>query len=195
MKRENDDIEIVDVDERYAWRKWLVQKHNFSRGAWLIIQKKGSDNKGVSLEDAVEEALCFGWIDSRLNVIDTKSFKLLFTPRKPRSVWSKINKQRAEKLIRKGLMTSVGLKKIEEAKRDGSWNSLDTIEELQLPEDLREAPITNKNAQQHFKFFNASTKKQILWWIKSAKTPETRLKRIRQTISIAEKNKSNSFNE
>ena len=195
MKRENDEIEIVEVDERYAWRKWLEQKHDFSRGAWLIIPKKGSDKKGVSLEDAVEEALCFGWIDSRLNVIDTKSYKLLFTPRKPGSTWSKINKQRVEKLIRKGLMTSEGLKKIEDAKRDGSWNSLDSIEELGLPEDLRKALATNKNAQQNFKFFSNSSKKQVLWWIESAKTPETRLKRIRQTISMTEKNKSISFTE
>jgi len=110
-------LKTLDFQDRKAWREWLDKNHSSSLGVWLIIQKKNSHEKGVSLGDVVEEALCFGWIDSKLNVVDEKCFKLLLTPRKPKSIWSKQNKQRAEKLILQGLMTAVGLKKIELLKK------------------------------------------------------------------------------
>ncbi len=182
-------LETFDFKDRKAWREWLDKNHDSISSVWLIIQKKNSGKIGVSLEDVIEEALCFGWIDSKLNVVDEKRFKLLLTHRKSKSIWSKQNKQRAKKLIQQGLMTATGLEKIEAAKKDGSWNKLDAIEEFKLPEDFRKALVADKNAQKNFEAFNNSLKKQTLWWIKNAKKPETRLRRIKQTVTMAAQNR------
>ncbi len=182
-------LESFDFQDRKAWREWLDKNHDSSPSIWLIVHKKNSGKIGVSLEDVVEEALCFGWIDSKLNVVDEKRFKLLLTPRKPKSIWSKQNKQRAEKLIQQGLMTAAGLKKIEAAKKDGSWNRLDAIEEFRLPEDFRKALAADKNALKNFEALNNSLKKQTLWWIENAKKPETRLRRIQPTVTMAAQNR------
>ena len=182
-------LETFDFKDRKAWREWLDKNHDSISSVWLIIQKKNSGKIGVSLEDVIEEALCFGWIDSKLNVVDEKRFKLLLTHRKSKSIWSKQNKQRAKKLIQQGLMTATGLEKIEAAKKDGSWNKLDAIEEFKLPEDFRKALAADKNAQKNFKAFNNSLKKQTLWWIENAKKPETRLRRIKQIVTMAAQNR------
>jgi len=182
-------LETFDFKDRKAWREWLDKNHDSISSVWLIIQKKNSGKIGVSLEDVIEEALCFGWIDSKLNVVDEKRFKLLLTHRKSKSIWSKQNKQRAKKLIQQGLMTATGLEKIEAAKKDGSWNKLDAIEEFKLPEDFRKALVADKNAQKNFKAFNNSLKKQTLWWIENAKKPETRLRRIKQIVTMAAQNR------
>jgi uncharacterized protein YdeI (YjbR/CyaY-like superfamily) len=105
-------LETFDFQDRKAWREWLDKNHDSISSVWLIVQKKNSSKIGVSLEDVVEEALCFGWIDSKLNVVDENCFKLLLAPRKPKSIWSKQNKIRAEKLIQQGLMTAAGGKKL-----------------------------------------------------------------------------------
>jgi uncharacterized protein YdeI (YjbR/CyaY-like superfamily) len=182
-------LETFDFKDRKAWREWLDKNHDSISSVWLIIQKKNSGKIGVSLEDVIEEALCFGWIDSKLNVVDEKRFKLLLTHRKSKSIWSKQNKQRAKKLIQQGLMTATGLEKIEAAKKDGSWNKLDAIEEFKLPEDFRKALVADKNAQKNFEAFNNSLKKQTLWWIENAKKPETRLRRIKQIVTMAAQNR------
>ena len=182
-------LETFYFQDRKAWREWLDKNHDSSPSIWLIVYKKNSGKIGVSLEDVVEEALCFGWIDSKLNVVDEKRFKLLLTPRKPKSIWSKQNKQRAEKLIQQGLMMAAGLKKIEATKKDGSWNRLDAIEEFRLPEDFRKALAAEKNALKNFETFSNSLKKQTLWWIENAKKPETRLRRIQQTVTMAAQNR------
>ena len=182
-------LETFDFKDRKAWREWLDKNHDSISSVWLIIQKKNSGKIGVSLENVIEEALCFGWIDSKLNVVDEKRFKLLLTHRKSKSIWSKQNKQRAKKLIQQELMTATGLEKIEAAKKDGSWNKLDAIEEFKLPEDFREALVADKNAQKNFEAFNNSLKKQTLWWIENAKKPETRLRRIKQTVTMAAQNR------
>lgn len=186
-------IEVLDPKERRDWREWLSKNHASSQGIWVIVSKKKSDKKGISLEDVVEEALCFGWIDSKLNVVDEKSFKLLLTPRKPGSIWSKANKQRVEKLIGQGLMTGEGLGKIEAAKRGGSWNRLDAVEELRVPEDFGNALAANGNAKENFESFTLSAKKQLLWWIESARTHKTRLKRISQAVVVAAENNKAFF--
>src|SRR5579872_3692805 len=125
--------------DRAAWRKWLEKNHKSSSGVWLIYYKKDSGKTRVPYADAVEEALCFGWIDSTLNPIDKDSYMQLFTPRKPKSGWSKLNKERVEKLIEQGLMTNAGLEKIEEAKLHGTWNKLDHIESFTIPPILEKA--------------------------------------------------------
>jgi uncharacterized protein YdeI (YjbR/CyaY-like superfamily) len=185
--------ETFNPQNRLVWRQWLSQNHASSRGIWLIIQKKKSPNTGISLEEAVEEALCFGWIDGRLRSLDGTSFKLLLTPRKPQSLWSKINKHRVEKLIEEGLMTAAGLQKIQAAKEDGSWNKIDPVDDLILPEDFKRALNSNEVAKRNFEAFSPSVKKQLLWLIESAKKAETRSKRVKQAVAIAEANQRNPF--
>jgi uncharacterized protein YdeI (YjbR/CyaY-like superfamily) len=187
--RRNGEIQSFHPVDRKAWRAWLTRNHGSAEGVWLVVLKKNSGKAGVHLEEAVEEAVCFGWIDSKLNVADVNSFRLLFTPRKPGSIWSKSNKQRVEKLIQQGLMTEAGLEKVEAAKQDGSWNRIDTIDELRLPEDLRRTLAADSAAQKNFDAFSDSAKKMILWWIESAKKNETRQKRIQQAVASSAQNK------
>jgi uncharacterized protein YdeI (YjbR/CyaY-like superfamily) len=122
--------------------------------------------------------------------LDEERYTQLYTPRKPKSVWSKLNKQYIQELIVQGLMTPSGIEKIETAKKDGSWNTLDAIEALIIPIDLKQALTANETANRNFEAFSKSTKKNILFWIESAKRPETRLRRIEQTISSAVQNKN-----
>jgi uncharacterized protein YdeI (YjbR/CyaY-like superfamily) len=171
--------------DRQAWREWLEKNHATSPGIWIVYVKKGSGRVGLSYDDAVEEALCFGWIDSKVNPVDEAHFRQVYTPRKPGSIWSRINKRRVEKLIAGGRMTAAGLAKVEAAKADGSWSFIDDVEALELPADLRLALAANPIAQQRFEAFGSSYKKQVLYWIKSAKRPETRKKRIEQVVSLA----------
>jgi len=132
--------------DRKEWRSWLEKHHATSVGVWLIAYKHYTAQPSVAYSDAVEEALCFGWVDSKPNVLDEERFMRLFSPRKPKSPWSRLNKQRVEKLIQQGLMTEAGLKSIEAAKRDGSWNAYDAIEDLLLPADLEALLTTNPTA-------------------------------------------------
>jgi uncharacterized protein YdeI (YjbR/CyaY-like superfamily) len=182
--------EKLNVQNRKQWREWLKQNYNSSKGIWLVVSKKNRGTMGVSLEDAVEEAVAFGWIDSKLHVADEETFTLLFTPRKSRSIWSESNKRRVEKLIQQGLMMPAGMERVEAAKRDGSWNKLDAINELRLPPDLEETFAADFVARKNFDSFTDSAKKQILWWIESAKKPETRQKRIQKATALAHQNKN-----
>ncbi len=182
--------------DRAEWRDWLEQNHAASRGVWLVYYKKGSGRPRVPYGEAVEEALCFGWVDSRPNALDDERYMQLFSPRKPGSPWSKLNKQRVERLTRQGRMAPAGLEKVEAAKRDGSWGKWDAIEELVVPKDLEEALNTDGAAAEHFRAFSASSKKNILWWIESAKRPETRRKRVGETVALAAKNvKANHYRQ
>lgn len=178
------------------WRRWLQKNHSTAKGVWLIYFKIGSGKTRVSYGDAVEEALCFGWVDSRTQAIDEKSYKQIFTPRKKGSGWSKINKKRVEKLIQDGLMHSSGLAKIEQAKQDGSWNYLDAVEDLVMPDDFVKALAKNKKAKKNFEAFSPSSKKIILAWIHGAKQPSTRMKRISGTVKLAAQNiKANHYRQ
>jgi uncharacterized protein YdeI (YjbR/CyaY-like superfamily) len=174
--------------DRSEFRAWLESNHATSAGIWLVIFKKESGTPGVSYEEAVEEALCFGWIDSRTLGMDEKRFLQLFSPRKPKSIWAQSNKARVEKLIAEGKMTPAGLEKIEAAKKDGSWTALDDIDNLVIPPDLADALASDPMAQQNFNAFNSSAKKMILGWITRTRNPETRRKRITETVDLAEKN-------
>ncbi|MEO8611186.1 MAG: YdeI/OmpD-associated family protein [Chloroflexota bacterium] len=188
MAKTNQEPETFYAKDREEWRAWLLQNHNTSAGIRLIYYKKGSGKPRVAYEEAVEEALCFGWIDSVTNVIDDERYMQLFSPRKPKSPWSKVNKVRIEKMVAQGLMTDAGLQKIESAKADGSWSSYDGVDDLQVPDDLAQALAANETANQYFHAFSNSSKKIILWWITSAKRPETRQKRITETVKLAEQN-------
>jgi len=173
---------------RTEWRKWLAANHAISTGIWLVLIKKGARIPGLTYADAVEEALCFGWIDSRPGTLDAQQYKLYMSPRKPGSVWSKLNKQRIQRLVKEGRMTPAGLVKIEAAKKDGPWNTLDEVDRLVIPADLLEQLSANPEAKRNFEGFSSSSRKIILFWIASAKRDETRQKRIEETVRLAAQN-------
>jgi uncharacterized protein YdeI (YjbR/CyaY-like superfamily) len=175
----------IHPESRAAWRAWLEQNHTRKEGIWLISFKKATGKPRVEYDDAVEEALCFGWIDSKGNKLDEERTMLWFAPRKPRTGWSAPNKQRVEALIADGRMAPAGLAKIEAAKQDGSWSALDAVEALEIPPDLKQALAANPAAQQYFDAFPRSAKRAILVWIISAKKPETRANRISETVRLA----------
>jgi len=168
--------------DRATWRKWLQKHHQTADGIWLVYYKKDSGKTRVSYNDAVEEALCYGWIDSTLRPIDDLSYKQLFMPRKPKSGWSKLNKDRVEKLQKEGLMTAAGLEKIELAKTHGTWGKLDHIESFTIPPDLEKAFTTNKAAKKYYETLSTWRKKYLLYWLGNAKREETRQKRIEDII-------------
>lgn len=172
------ELETVAPKDRAQWRVWLEEHHAGSPGVWLTVRKKGSDLPGVGYEEAVEEALCFGRIDSTVNRLDDHRFKQLMTPRKPASTWSKSNKARVARLAADGLMTPAGLAVIEAAKADGSWTILDDVDALVVPEDLSVALAADPEAARNFDAFPDSVKKQLLYWIAGAKRPGTRAQRI-----------------
>lgn len=183
-----DALERVTVTSRAQWRAWLKKNHKRTEGIWLITYKKHVADKHVSFEEKVQEALCFGWIDSVPRKLDTDRVMHYLSPRKPGSVWSAINKAHVERLIAARLMTAAGMEKIEEAKKDGSWNAIDHVEALAMPDDLRKALLNNKTAKKQFDAFPPGSRKIILRWILSAKTEATRGKRIAETVKLAAKN-------
>ncbi|PAX59501.1 YdeI/OmpD-associated family protein [Brunnivagina elsteri] len=190
MPKFEDKLDNFQAASRQEWRKWLEENHDKSIGIWLIYHKVKSGKPSVKYSEAVKEALCFGWIDSKVKSLDDESYKQIFTPRKVKSVWSKLNKQYIEELIEQGLMAEFGIAKIEAAKEDGSWTSLDAIEALIIPTDLMQALELNKVAKNYFEEFSNTKKKNILSWINSAKRSETRLNRIEQTIKSGAKNQN-----
>ncbi len=183
-----DGIEAIHAGDRKAWRKWLEKYATTKKSVFLIIYKKVSGKKSVDYAAAVEEALCFGWIDSKAVKRDEESVYQYMAKRKPNGVWSKVNKARIERLIANGSMTELGMQTIEAAKKNGSWSMLDDVEDLTIPTDLKQKLNENAIARSCFESYPASLKKQILHWIKFAKREETRAKRIHEVISFAEKN-------
>lgn len=175
---------------RAQWRAWLAEHHATSTSIRLIYHKKDSGKPTVSYDEAVEEALCFGWIDSRVNTIDAERYTQMFSLRKRRSPWSKVNKERIERLMEQGLMTPAGLAKIEAAKQDGSWFALDSVEALQVPNDLQSALSANPTAAANFNAFSPSVRKPLLWWVETAKRPETRSKRVSEIVAAAEEKRN-----
>jgi uncharacterized protein YdeI (YjbR/CyaY-like superfamily) len=173
---------------RAEWRTWLEENHTQTAGIWLISYKKASGKPRMEYGEAVEEALCFGWVDSKPNKLDEERSMLWFAPRKAGTGWSRANKQRVEKLIQAGMMAPAGLAKVEAAHEDGSWNALDAVEALEIPSDLEAALAANPPAQDYFEAFPRSVKRAILEWIASAKRPETRAKRIEETARLAAEN-------
>jgi uncharacterized protein YdeI (YjbR/CyaY-like superfamily) len=170
------------------WRQWLKRNHDKQKSIWLIQYKKDTGVPSISYATAVEQALCFGWIDSKANKRDDNSFYLSFARRNPKSKWSQLNKTRVEKLIGQKKMTAAGMKMVDLAKASGTWDALNEVEALTIPDDLKAAFEKNKSALKNFEAFPASTKRGILEWISNAKKPETRALRIMDTVSKAAEN-------
>jgi len=181
------EFEQVEIDSRSSLRDWLSLNHLLTDSIWLVIWKKG-DPRYVAYNDIVEEALCFGWVDSLPRTLDEARSMLLLSPRKLGSAWSKANKGRVEKLITLGLMMPPGLAKIEAAKANGLWDKLETVDALEVPEDLAKALAVYPSARQNFDAFPPSGRRGILEWIIQAKRPETRQARILETAEKAESN-------
>ena len=175
---------------RNEWRKWLEINHKNIKEVWLIHYKKPSNKKSINHFEAVEEALCFGWIDSKLKKIDEERFILRYSPRKQKSIWSKINKEKAEELITSGKMTKSGLEKIKDAKKQGLWDTAYTnLVKDRLPSDLKNSLMQNKTAWINFQKFANSYRNMYIGWVKGAKTQETRKRRINEVVKRAAKNK------
>jgi len=169
--------------DRAAWRAWLAEHHAGETELWLVYYKKHTGKQSVGQAEAVEEALCYGWIDSIVKTIDDQRYMQKYTPRKEKSNWSALNKKRVAKLVRRGKMTAAGRAKIDAAKQNGSWSRLDPIEQdLEMPPGLETALRRNKKARAFFDALAPSHKKQYLYWVATAKRDETKKKRIRETV-------------
>ena len=188
MKQDSAPLKQVHLKTRDSWRRWLAKNHGSSDGVWLVYFKKVSGKPRIEYGEAVEEALCFGWVDSKGETIADERAMLKFTPRNPKSAWSKPNKERVERLVEEGKMTEAGLAAIATAKRNGTWSALDSVEALKVPADLAKALAANKKAKGYFDAFSPSSRKIILWWIESAKRQETREKRVAEAVRLAAQN-------
>lgn len=173
---------------RAQWGEWLDRNHARTEGIWLITYKKATGKPRVEYNEAVEEALRFGWIDSKPRALDAERSMLWFAPRKPRTGWSKANRERVERLVAEGRMAEAGLAKVQAAQRDGSWEALVGVESLAIPADLRRELAQYAEATRNFAAFPPSVKRSILEWIQNARQPATRTKRIEETAQLAAKN-------
>jgi uncharacterized protein YdeI (YjbR/CyaY-like superfamily) len=179
------DLPLVEPKDRASWRRWLEANHAASPGVWLAIGKKGNPVSGLSYDDAVEEALAFGWIDGKAQRLDENRYLGLMTPRKANSGWARTNKARVERLLAEGRMAPAGLAAIERARDNGSWTLLDDVEALVEPPDLAAALDAAPRARQGWSALGASARKITLYWIATAKRASTRATRIEQTVAAA----------
>jgi uncharacterized protein YdeI (YjbR/CyaY-like superfamily) len=181
-----DEEKILEFPDISAWRIWLEQNHSQSAGVWLAMNKKGSYQHLLSYQEALEEALAFGWIDGKARRINSEKFALRFSPRKSDSIWSSGNKEKAESMIASGRMTPGGLAKIEEARKNGRWDAAANYQTLfELPADLEKALKENAIAWQNFQDFANSYRNSYIFWVNNAKTAATREKRISEVLKRA----------
>jgi uncharacterized protein YdeI (YjbR/CyaY-like superfamily) len=178
------------VTDRKQWRNWLSKHHAGEAGVWLIFYKKQTRKPTIGYEDAVEEALCFGWIDGIIKKIDETKYVRKFTPRKDKSKWSELNRKRANKMIKEGRMTDFGLAKIKAAKKSGLWEKDGRFRiSFDVPPELAKALAKNKKAKDNFAKLAPSYRRQYIVWIAVAKRAETKKQRIKESIALLEKGK------
>jgi uncharacterized protein YdeI (YjbR/CyaY-like superfamily) len=178
------------VTDREQWRNWLSENHAAEAGIWLIFYKKETSKPSIEYEAAVEEALCFGWIDSIIKKIDAERYARKFTPRSDKSIWSALNKKRVNKMIKQGRMTEIGLAKIKAAKKTGLWDKDARPQiSLDIPPEFAKALARNKKAKQNFDKLAPSYRRHYIGWITVAKRPETKQRRIAESIALLEKGK------
>ncbi len=166
------------------WRDWLEENHDTAKGVYLIFYTVAHENESMRWEEAVRVAICYGWIDSTVKRIGEGKRKQYFCPRKPKSVWSKVNKQHINELTKQGLMHTSGLKKIQEAKKNGSWTALDAVESGVVPADLQLAFESDKIAFENFQNFTRGQRKSYLYWLNQAKRADTRQNRIAEIVRL-----------
>lgn len=187
-------IKTTQAKSALAWRKWLEKHHLKEQSVFLIIYRKQCNVPSVYYSEAVDEALCFGWIDSVPKKRDEISYYLMFSKRNPKSNWSRVNRIKVERLENEGKITEAGQKMIDLAKATGTWTALDKVWDMIVPEDLQSLLSRNKKALAHFTAFSPSAKRGILEWVYSAKRPETRKNRIKEIVRLAAQNiKANQY--
>lgn len=179
------EIAVFYPENNAAWRRWLEENHRNEQAVWVVFYTKASGKPSITWSEAVDEALCFGWIDSKVISMGDGKLHQFFSKRKAKSTWSKINKEKIERLVREGLMTQAGHESIERAKENGSWTILDEVEELVVPKDFEAALDQYDGAKEYFQDLSKSVKKMMLYWLVSAKRPETRQKRIDELVEHA----------
>ncbi len=182
------EIETFCPQNQADWRNWLMENHVSKQSIWLIYYKKETRKTTLTWSDAVDEALCFGWIDSTAKTIDEERYMQFFSKRKPNSVWSKVNKEKIERLMAADLIVKAGYDSIEIAKKNGSWTILDAVEALVIPEDLEAEFAGKAGSKDFFMSWSKSVRKAILQWLVLAKQPQTRQKRITEIVESASKN-------
>jgi uncharacterized protein YdeI (YjbR/CyaY-like superfamily) len=181
----HDEREQVHVETIADWRRWLEANHGQPGGVWLVSWKSATGRPRLGYEESVEEALAFGWIDSKARTLDDERSMLWFSPRKTGSGWSRPNKKRIVRLESDGRMTAAGRAVIDQAKSDGSWTLLDAVENLEVPDDLGDAFKANPGSRAHWEAFPRSARRAHLEWIVQAKRPETRARRVAEIASRA----------
>jgi uncharacterized protein YdeI (YjbR/CyaY-like superfamily) len=185
------DRAVLSLVSQKAWESWLTKNHATSTGVWLKILKNDSKKKGPSYEEALDSALCFGWIDGQKDTFDGDYWLQRFTPRKPRSKWSRINREKAARLTKEGRMRSAGLSQIEQAKADGRWNAAyEPQGSAFVPEDMRQALARNSKARAFFATLDSRNRYAILYRIQDAKKPETRARRIETYVAMLSEGKT-----
>lgn len=182
------EITSVCPSTKKEWRLWLQENHLIQDAVWLIMYKKNSETPTITWSDAVDEALCFGWIDSVKKPIDAEKYMQYFGKRKAGSTWSKINKNKVETLMAQGLIAEAGFRSIEIAKQNGTWTILDSVESFIIPEDLEIEFDKHPHAKAYFLGFSKSKQKSLLQWLVLAKRPETRQNRVKEIADCAAKN-------
>ncbi|HYI98253.1 MAG TPA: YdeI/OmpD-associated family protein [Thermoleophilaceae bacterium] len=180
-----DDLPILPFASREAWESWLEEHHDSSAGVWLKIAKKATGIETVTHAEALEEALCFGWIDGQRNSFDDEWFLQRFTPRRPRSRWSQINRDKADELIARGAMRPAGLREVKRAKADGRWDAAYASQsKIEVPPDLQQALEDSPAAKEFFGTLNSTNRYAVLYRIHDAKRPETRARRIEKFVAM-----------
>jgi uncharacterized protein YdeI (YjbR/CyaY-like superfamily) len=189
-----DPVKTFYAASRAEWRQWLETHHRSEQSVWLIIYKQASGVATVTYPEAVDEALCFGWIDSKPNKRDDQSYCQFFSKRSPKSNWSRVNKDKVDQLLAQNLIAPAGLESIALAKANGTWTALDEVENLVVPADMQQLLDADPVALGYWNGFPRSVKRGILEWILTAKKPETRQKRIQETVQLAHANvRANQF--
>lgn len=179
------DFAVYHPPDLAAWRAWLTANHDRARGVWVVSWKRASQREPVPYEQLVEEALCFGWIDSTVNTLDDDRGMQLMTPRKPKSSWTRLNRRRVAELEEQGRMTDAGRRAVAVAQDNGWWTLADSVEDLIEPDDLAGALDAEPAARASWDGFPPTARKQMLWWLITAAKPETRTRRISAIVSQA----------
>jgi uncharacterized protein YdeI (YjbR/CyaY-like superfamily) len=190
-KKSKDDVLVMSFKNQKEWRVWLSKNYSKQDGVWIRFFKKASGVETVVYKEALDEALCFGWIDSLLNSYDDVSYMQKFTPRRKKSLWSKVNQEKVKKLIEQKKMTKHGLKEVELAKQDGRWDrAYDSPSTMEVPDALQKYFLKNKKEKDFFDSLSRSNKYAFIWRLQTAKTKETQEKRLKMIIQML-KNKQN----
>jgi len=183
----------IHLDTRASWRAWLEEHHTTASGVWLVTWKSRTGRPTIPYDEAVEEALCFGWIDGRAARLDDERTMLRFSPRRPGGMWARSNRERVARLEAAGLMTEAGRQVVDAARADGSWTRFEAVEAMVVPDDLALALAAKPGAREHFDAYSATRRKGVLGWITLAKRPETRAARIARAVDVVERGDNPTF--